>query len=144
MKRIFILIKFSIATAAFFAVAGCAGFGVYKIDIQQGNLVTQEQVAKVKTGMSRIDVRNTLGTPLLQDVFHANRWDYYFSDDRATKYGPFGREKERFQVTVFFENEKVTRVDGVASAVEILTGGGERRKTPNAIPPGAPTPPPKS
>ena len=141
MKRIIILIKFSIATAALLAVAGCAGFGVYKIDIQQGNLVTQEQVAKVKTGMSRIDVRNTLGTPLLQDVFHANRWDYYFSDDRATKYGPFGREKERFQVTVFFENEKVSRVDGVASAVEILTGGGERRKTPNAIPPGAPTPP---
>lgn len=142
MNRLFILIKIAIVVALFSGMAGCAGFGVYKIDIQQGNLITQEQLAKVKTGMSRVDVRNTLGTPLLQDTFHANRWDYYFSDDRATKYGPFGREKERFQVTVFFENEKVARIDGVASPVEILTGGGDRRKTPNTTPPGAP--PPKS
>ena len=126
------------------SLTGCAGFGVYKIDIQQGNLVTQDQVAKVKTGMSRVEVRNTLGTPLLQDVFHQDRWDYYFSDDRSTKYGPFGREKERFQVTVVFQGDKVTRVDGVASAVEILTGGGDRRKTPDARAPGAPSPPPKS
>lgn len=142
MNRISNFIKFSFAALVLATTAGCAGFGVYKIDIQQGNLVTQEQMSKIKTGMSRIDVRNTLGTPLLQDVFHANRWDYYFSDDRGTKYGPFGREKERFQVTIFFEDEKVSKIDGVASPVEILTGGGDRRKTPNATPPGAP--PPKS
>lgn len=142
MNGTVIFIKTSIAAVTLLMLAGCAGFGVYKIDIQQGNLVTQEQVAKIKTGMSRLDVRNTLGTPLLQDVFHANRWDYYFSDDRATQYGPFGRDKERFQVTVYFENEKVARIDGLASPVEILTGGGERRRTPNATPPGAP--PPKS
>ena len=52
-------------------VSGCAGFGVHRIDIQQGNLVTQEQLAKVKSGMSRLDVRNALGTPLLQDVFRS-------------------------------------------------------------------------
>lgn len=138
----FVKIMSALAVVGTISLTGCAGFGVYKIDIQQGNLVTQDQVAKVKPGMSRLDVRNTLGTPLLQDVFHQDRWDYYFSDDRSTKYGPFGREKERFQVTVVFQGDKVTRVDGIASAVEILTGGGDRRKTPDAKPPGAP--PPKS
>lgn len=124
-------------------LSSCAGFGVYKIDIQQGNLITQEQLAKVKPGMNRIDVRNALGTPLLQDAFHANRWDYYFSDDRATKYGPFGRETQRFQVTILFVDEKVSSIAGEASPVEVLTGGGDRRATPRALPPGA-APPKKS
>ncbi len=126
------------------SLAACAGFGVYKIDIQQGNLITQEQLAKVKPGMNRLDVRNALGTPLLQDAFHANRWDYYFSDDRATKYGPFGRENKRFQVTILFTDDKVSKIEGEASPVEILTGGGERRFTPKAIPPGGGAPPKKS
>lgn len=129
-----------IVLACFVLLSGCAGFGVHRIDIQQGNLVTQEQLAKVKTGMSRNDVRNALGTPLLQDVFHANRWDYYFTNEQSTKYGPFGREKLKYQVTILFEDEKVSRVEGQASPVEILTGGGDRRTLPNALPPGAPPP----
>jgi outer membrane protein assembly factor BamE len=125
------------------ALSGCAGYGVHKIDIQQGNLVTQEALSKVKPGMSKADVKNALGTPLVQDVFRANRWDYYFTDDRGTKYGPFGREKQKFVVTIFFQDEKVARIDGEASPIEILTGGGEKRVVPNTTPPGAP-PPPKS
>jgi outer membrane protein assembly factor BamE len=121
-------------------LSGCAGFGVHRIDIQQGNLVTQEQLAKVKTGMSRLDVRNALGTPLLQDVFNGNRWDYYFSLDQATKYGPFGRDKKEFKVTISFESDKVAKIEGQASAIEILTGGGEKRQLPNTLPPGAPPP----
>ncbi len=132
------------AFAAFALLSACAGFGVYKIDIQQGNLITQEQLAKVKPGMNRLDVRNALGTPLLQDAFHANRWDYYFSDDRATKYGPFGRESQRFQITILFADDKVSKIEGEASPVEILTGGGERRFTPKALPPGGGAPPKKS
>ena len=119
-------------------ISGCAGFGVHRIDIQQGNLVTQEQLAKVKPGMSRLDVRNALGTPLLQDVFNGNRWDYYFSLDQSTSYGPFGRDKQQYKVTILFESDKVARIDGKASAVEILTGGGEKRKLPDSLPPGAP------
>lgn len=121
-------------------LSGCAGFGVHRIDIQQGNLVTEEQLAKVKPGMSRLDVRTALGTPLLQDVFNGNRWDYYFSLDQSTSYGPFGRDKQQFKVTIMFENEKVARIDGKASAIEILTGGGEKRKLPDSLPPGAPPP----
>ena len=134
--RYTIFVSFVIGVVAM--LSACAGFGVYKIDIQQGNLITQEQLAKVKPGMNRIDVRNALGTPLLQDAFHANRWDYYFSDDRATRYGPFGRETQRFQVTILFVDEKVSSIAGEASPVEVLTGGGERRFTPNFLPPGAP------
>ena len=122
------------------AFSGCAGFGVHRIDIQQGNLVTQDQLAKVKPGMSRLDVRNALGTPLLQDVFNGNRWDYYFSLDQSTSYGPFGRDKQQYKVTILFESDKVARIEGKASAVEILTGGGEKRKLPDSLPPGAPPP----
>ena len=121
-------------------LSGCAGFGVHRIDIQQGNLVTQDQLAKVKPGMSRLDVRNALGTPLLQDVFNGNRWDYYFSLDQSTSYGPFGRDKQQYKVTILFESDKVSRIDGKASAVEILTGGGDKRKLPDSLPPGAPPP----
>ncbi len=124
------------------AVSGCSRFGVYRLDVQQGNLVTQEQVSKVKPGMSRLEVRNVLGTPLLQDAFNADRWDYVYNEDRNTdkSLNPFGRIQQQFKVTVFFDREKVARVEGVASPFEILTGGGDRRKTPDATPPGAPEP----
>lgn len=133
------------AIAAILVLSACSQFGVYRLDIQQGNLVTQEQLAKVKPGMTRIDVRNILGTPLLQDAFNANRWDYAYSDDRNTErsLNPFGREKQKYTVTVLFESDKVARIEGEASPVEILTGGGERRKTPNVIPPNAPPEPRK-
>ena len=89
------------------AAALCAGC-VYKIDIQQGNVVIQEQLAKVKVGMTRPEVRQLLGTPLLADPYHANRWDYWFYNEKR------GRELERNKITIVFENDKVTRVDGTA------------------------------
>ena len=137
------IIRSAAISVLLLALNGCAGFGVHRIDIQQGNLVTQEQLGKVKTGMSRLDVRNILGTPLLQDVFHGNRWDYYFTNEQSTKYGPFGREFQKYAVTITFEDEKVAKIDGTASPTEILLGGGERRTLPNTLPPGAPPPPPK-
>lgn len=137
-----IRIVFSAAVVA--GLSACAGYGVHKIDIQQGNLVTQEQLAKVKTGMNRVDVKNILGTPLLQDVFNGNRWDYAFSDDRGTKLGPFGRDRQKYLVTIVFANDAVAKIEGDASPVEILTGGGDKRVVPKTTPPGAPTSPPKS
>lgn len=137
-------IRFLFIAAAIFGLSACAGYGVHKIDIQQGNLVTQEQLAKVKTGMNRVDVKNILGMPLLQDVFNGNRWDYAFSDDRGTKLGPFGRDVQKFRVTIVFASDLVEKIEGEASPVEILTGGGDKRVVPKTTPPGAPTPPPKS
>ncbi|HSQ05349.1 MAG TPA: outer membrane protein assembly factor BamE, partial [Burkholderiales bacterium] len=50
----------------------------YKIDVQQGNYITQDMVAKLKPGMTRSQVRFILGTPLIADPFHAQRWDYLY------------------------------------------------------------------
>ena len=61
---------------------GRPGYGVYKIDIVQGNFVSREQAAALKPGMSRAQVRDILGTPLLTSVFHADRWDYVFTFKR--------------------------------------------------------------
>lgn len=141
---------FVVVSASLTGLVGCSNFGVYRLDVQQGNLVTQEQLNRVKPGMSRLDVRNALGTPLLQDAFNGNRWDYYYSDDRNAEKqfsllaNPFGRTQQTFKVSVFFEQEKVARIEGMASPIEILTGGGERRKTPDATPPGAPPDPKKA
>lgn len=51
----------------------------YKIDIQQGNVLTQEMVSQLKPGLTRDQVRFLLGTPLIADVFHRQRWDYVYS-----------------------------------------------------------------
>jgi len=100
------------------SLAGCSGQSVenvlddlpgiapYRIEIQQGNYVSQDMVAKLKRGMSPEQVRFVLGTPLLTDVFHPNRWDYVFFRERPNK----TREKRR--ISVFFENNRLVRVTG--------------------------------
>ena len=84
------------------------GVTPYRIDIQQGNVVVQENLAKVKPGMSRNEVKQILGTPLLADPFHANRWDYYFSNAKR------GQEVEKNPASILFENDKVARIEGTA------------------------------
>ncbi|HET7402604.1 MAG TPA: outer membrane protein assembly factor BamE [Usitatibacter sp.] len=86
------------------ALAGCNL--VYKIDVQQGNYVTEDVVARVKTGMTKAEVRQILGTPLVADIFHANRWDYYFSSVKNHK------AENRTLLSVFFESDKVVAVKG--------------------------------
>lgn len=82
--------------------AGC----VHKIDIEQGNYVTQDVVARLKPGMSKAQVKALLGTPLLSDIFHGERWDYvYWHED-----SDFKREQRR--LAVFFVDGKLSRVDG--------------------------------
>lgn len=88
------------------SLSGCGMSIVHKLDVQQGNLVAPETFAKLKTGMTRTEVRTLLGTPLLTDVFHANRWDYYFRSEKR------GQLVEQNRFSVFFENERVTRVEG--------------------------------
>lgn len=66
----------------FASLAGCS-FKPYRIDIQQGNVVTAEQFAQLKLGMTREQVRFLLGTPLLTDIFHDTRWDYYYRMDQG-------------------------------------------------------------
>lgn len=78
----------------------------YKIDIQQGNVVTREQAQALAPGMSRAQVRDILGSPLLTSVFHADRWDYVFTFRRQ------GAEPQQRKLTVFFKDEVLERFDG--------------------------------
>ncbi len=80
----------------------------YKIDIVQGNFVAREQAAALKEGMSRLQVREILGTPLLVSIFHADRWDYVFTFKRQ------GVEPQSRRVTVFFEGDRLTKVEADA------------------------------
>lgn len=78
----------------------------YRIDIQQGNFLSQDMVSQLKRGMTREQVRFVLGTPLVTDVFHANRWDYVFYREVR------GGQPEHRRLSVFFEDDKLVRVEG--------------------------------
>jgi outer membrane protein assembly factor BamE len=76
----------------------------YRIDIVQGNAITQEQAALIKPGLTRLQVRDVLGTPLLTDPFHAERWDYIFTLRRP------GAALQRRSVVVIFDGDVVKSV----------------------------------
>ena len=77
------------------------GLSPYKIDVQQGNYVTQDMVAKLKPGMSKSQVRFALGTPLIVDAFHADRWDYIYVLQKG------GRVTEQRRIVAVFEGDIV-------------------------------------
>ncbi|QNA90659.1 outer membrane protein assembly factor BamE [Massilia sp. Dwa41.01b] len=81
-------------------------FSPYRPDIQQGNFVSQEMLAQLKVGQTREQVRFLLGTPLLMDMFHADRWDYPFYLARGNG------ELTTSRVTVYFKGDVVERFDG--------------------------------
>lgn len=93
-------VSFALATALLLS-GGCS---LYRMEIQQGNYITTEQLATVQPGMSAQQVQDILGTPLLVDDFHKDRWDYVFylrSPSGAT---------QRNGITVFFQNGVVSSV----------------------------------
>jgi outer membrane protein assembly factor BamE len=79
-------------------------FTPYRIDIVQGNAITKEQAALLKPGLTRLQVKDVLGTPLVADPFHANRWDYIFTLRRP------GAELQRRSVVVMFDGDAVKEV----------------------------------
>ncbi|HEY8521701.1 MAG TPA: outer membrane protein assembly factor BamE [Gammaproteobacteria bacterium] len=92
--------------AAALAVSTVLAACVYRIDIQQGNLLDDEAIDQVQVGMTRSQVQFLLGTPTIADAFHRERWDYPYYLKR-------GRSKEvvRRWVIVYFENDRVARVE---------------------------------
>ena len=78
----------------------------YKVEVVQGNFVSKEQVEALKPGMTRQQVREILGTSLLNDVFHSNRWDYVFTIRRQ------GVEPQQRRLTVYFNGELLERFEG--------------------------------
>jgi len=99
----------AVLTACTLAACGSSNWGFpYRAGVQQGNWITQEQVALLQPGMTREQVRFALGSPTLTSVLHSNRWDYpYFF-----KPG-YGTSDER-KFTVFFENDQLVRWEGDA------------------------------
>jgi outer membrane protein assembly factor BamE len=95
-----------LALALLLPLAGCGPLAPYRIDIQQGNFVSQEMVAQLKPGMTKDQVRFVLGTPLVTDVFHAERWDYVYVLDRPRQ------PRVQRRLSVFFEDGKLARLDG--------------------------------
>jgi outer membrane protein assembly factor BamE len=98
-------------------------FGVYKLDINQGNYLTQDMVDKLKVGMTTAQVQSTLGTPLLADPFHADRWDYIYRYTRQDKV------IERREFRVYFVDSKLARWEGdeaPQSAMELNRIAAER------------------
>ncbi|MBI2733249.1 MAG: outer membrane protein assembly factor BamE [Aquabacterium sp.] len=77
----------------------------YKVDVVQGNVVTQEIMAQIQPGLGRMQVKEILGTPLLADPFHTDRWDYVFTIRRQ------GVADQQRRVSVFFKNDAVERFD---------------------------------
>ncbi|TVO58137.1 outer membrane protein assembly factor BamE [Denitromonas halophila] len=115
------------AMAAALLIAGCSVteyLSPYRIDVRQGNYVTQDMVSHLKKGMTRDQVRFALGTPLLSDAFHADRWDYVY------RFAPGKGEADQRVLTVFFEGDQLVRVEG-----DVVAGdaAGQPESTENRI-----------
>lgn len=95
MRAIFVIF----ATFLSFALTGCGL--VYKMEINQGNYVTQDMVAKLKEGQTRQQVRLVLGTPTTESIFHKDRWDYAYSLERR------GKSITSHKLTLLFADEKL-------------------------------------
>jgi outer membrane protein assembly factor BamE len=110
------MLRVLLPVTALVLLGGCASqlqtsdtlFGLltpYRMEIVQGNVVTQEQLAQIKPGINRRQVRDALGSPLLTDVFHADRWDYLFTIRRQ------GAEPQRRSVVLRFDGDVLTKVE---------------------------------
>lgn len=109
-------VRAAVLVLAVLAAGGCAtadkyvpswrSFGVYKIDINQGNYLSQDTVDKLKVGMTQQQVRQLLGTPLVNSPFRPDRWDYVYEYTRQ------GKIVEHRNFTVHFADSKVTRWEG--------------------------------
>ena len=108
--------RLAVLCASALGLAGCESLqssdnflGVitpYRLEVVQGNVITKEQAAQVRLGMSRAQVRDFLGSPLLTDAFHTNRWDYVFSIRRQ------GAEPQLRRVMLVFEGDRLEKMTG--------------------------------
>jgi outer membrane protein assembly factor BamE len=133
-----LLARSFVATLAVGLTAGCTAIATsrwtnvflpYKVEVVQGNVVTSDQVARVVLGMNRVQVRDILGSPLLTDMFHADRWDYVFMLTRA------GAPLQKRTVVVIFESDKLVRIDAPdlpsdAEFIDAINPFRERRDVP--------------
>jgi outer membrane protein assembly factor BamE len=117
-----------LAPIAALALAGCVSWipNVHVPPVQQGNVVEQESLAKLKPGMTRSQVRFVLGTPLIVDVFRQDRWDYVFMLKRP------GEPVQQRRVTVVFDGDALARIEG-----DVVGTAPAKAAGPAAVPPSA-------
>lgn len=112
-----------LALLALAAAAGCSyvpripGVTPYRMEIQQGNFVSQDMVSQLKRGMTKDQVRFILGTPMVTDIFHSDRWDYVYWREASN-----GTREQR-KLTVRFENGQLARLDGDVASAGPTRGG---------------------
>ena len=91
-------------------LVGCGinfGFpGVYRINVEQGNVVTEEMVEQLRPGLNRRQVRYIMGTPLIEDSFHEDRWDYRYLLRNGNEL------LSETQLTLWFEGDELVRAEG--------------------------------
>lgn len=80
--------------------------GAYKIDIQQGNVITQDMVNQLRPGMTREQVKYVMGAPLLPDTYNSERWDYIYS------FQPGGKVRTQQTLTLFFKDDRLASFEG--------------------------------
>ena len=105
-------LKSWLAIASFLVISGCNNIGsmdfpgVYKISIPQGNIITQEMVDQLRHGMTKRQVIFVMGTPLVRDPYHQDRWDYVYN------FQPGGGERGQERLSVLFENDQLVSLSG--------------------------------
>jgi outer membrane protein assembly factor BamE len=120
------------------SLAACSATGIpgitpYKINVQQGNVVTQDMLAKLKPGMTHSQVRYVMGTPMIADPFHPNRWDYVYM---FSKHG--GKPQER-RITIVFDKDRLAHIEGdvVPGKAAAANNGLPESTVPEAVAPNA-------
>jgi outer membrane protein assembly factor BamE len=124
-----------LAVAACLGIAGCGSFDSatrriadsitpYKVEVVQGNFVSKEQVQALRPGISRQQVRDVLGTPLIADAFHSDRWDYVFTLKRN------GVQEQVRRLTLYFKGDALERFEGdeMPSEAEFVATLDNKRK----------------
>lgn len=122
MKKLLIIIP-CIASLNLGACATERFHLVHKIDIQQGNVITREMLEQVHTGMNRNQVQFVMGSPMVVDVFHQDRWDYVY----YLKPGYAAVQESR--VSLFFEDDRLARIEENLDAPEIPVGDTQKLTT---------------
>ena len=110
MARTIGYLKLAVAGCLFCALASCGsnfGFpGVYRINVEQGNVVNAEMIEKLRPGLNKRQVRYIMGTPLIEDSFHDDRWDYRYLLRNGTE------TIAETRLTLWFDGDELARVEG--------------------------------
>jgi len=102
-------LPFVLILTAITGLSACSGIipGVYKVNIQQGHIISQDDVDKLKLGMTKSQVRFVLGNSLMPNIFNDDQWDYIYSVRRGSE-----GKITQYLLTVQFDDEKLTKIEG--------------------------------